>query len=183
MGPYVFNVGLNRAGTTSLARALGLLGYRALHYRHRGLRLYDLARANAAAGRRLFHGLDAAYDAFSDFAGHQFFRALDRQYPGSRFILTWRELGSWLDSRERKVRKNLARPDYRYALRTVDREGWTRDRERYLADLEAHFANRPGDFLVIDIPGGDGWEKLCAFLGKPVPEVPFPCENRLAEPA
>jgi hypothetical protein len=183
MGPKIFNIGLNRAGTTSLSRALGLLGYRALHFRFGRERLYDIARSNVRAGRRVFAGLDGDHDAFSDFAGQLFFRLLDRQYPGSRFILTIRDLDGWLDSRERKVRANLARKDYRFAFRTVDRPGWTREREAYLRDLETHFAGREQDLLVIDIPGGDGWEKLCGFLGQPVPDQPFPFENRLASPA
>ena len=27
---------------------------------------------------------------------------------------------------------------------------------------------------------GDGWEPICKFLGKPIPDVPFPHKNRLA---
>ena len=37
-----------------------------------------------------------------------------------------------------------------------------------------YFKNRPQDFLNLDIIGGEGWEKLCEFLGKPIPDVPFP---------
>ncbi|MBL8200800.1 MAG: hypothetical protein JNK40_07500 [Chromatiales bacterium] len=175
----IFNIGLNRAGTTSLTEALCLLGFRAVHHKHNRVRLYDIMRANGRARRPVLHGLDM-YDAFSDFAGHEFYRVLDRQYPYSRFILTTRELESWLDSRERKVAKNLASPDYHYSFRTVDRPGWTKNREDYLASLDRYFAGRPGDFLVINIPAGEGWEKLCAFLGVPVPDQPFPFRNRLA---
>jgi 3'(2'), 5'-bisphosphate nucleotidase len=31
--------------------------------------------------------------------------------------------------------------------------------------------------LVINVVAGEGWEKLCPFLGKPVPEIPFPKAN------
>ena len=31
--------------------------------------------------------------------------------------------------------------------------------------------------LVMDIIAGDGWDKLCPFLGKPVPEAAFPHRN------
>lgn len=178
----IFNIGLNRAGTTSLTEALNLLGIRAVHHKHDGVRLYDIMRANVQARRPALHGLDG-YDAFSDFAGHEFYELLDRQYPYSKFILTTRELESWLDSRERKVARNLARPDYHYAFRTVDRPGWARNRAGYLASLDRYFARRPGDFLVINIPAGEGWDKLCPFLGTPVPDLPFPFRNRLAPPA
>mgnify|MGYP001166945340 CR=1 FL=1 len=175
----IFNIGLNRAGTTSLTEALCLLGIRAVHHKHEGTRLYDIMRANRLARRPLLHGLEM-YDAFSDFAGREYYRLLDRQYPYSRFILTTRELESWLDSRERKVARNLASPDYHYSFRNVDRPGWTKNRADYLANLDRYFARRPGDFLVINIPAGEGWEKLCPFLGVPVPDLPFPFRNRLA---
>ena len=177
----IFNIGLNRAGTTSLTEALGMLGIRAVHHKHAGVRLYDIMGTNIQARRPVLHGLDQ-YDAFSDFGGRDFYKYLDRQYPYSKFILTTRELGPWLDSREQKVLKNQASPNYHYSFRTVDREGWTKHRMEYLADLDRHFRNRSGDYLVINIPAGEGWEKLCPFLGVPVPDRPFPFRNRLATP-
>jgi hypothetical protein len=176
----IFNIGLNRCGTTSLTEALNVLGIPAVHHHHRGRRLAEVARANAAAGRRLFDGLDQQFTAFSDFGGRRTYRLLDTQYPGSRFILTTRELSSWLDSRERKVRDNLAKPVPGPSHRRIDREGWARHRAEYEAALARYFADRPGDLLTIDIPGGQGWPELCAFLDLPVPETPFPNRNRLA---
>ena len=70
----IFNIGLNRAGTTSLTEALCLLGIRAVHHKHEGVRLYDIMRANVQARRPLLHGLDM-YDAFSDFAGPRVLQA------------------------------------------------------------------------------------------------------------
>lgn len=181
--PLVFNIGLNRSGTTSLAEAFTVLGLRAVHFRYEGHRLFDIVRANLAIGCRPFGGLDTRFDFFSDFAGQLCFRQVDAAYPGSRFIVTLRKLEDWLDSRERKVRKNLERPDYRYAFKRVDREGWTREREAFLAAVREHFRDRGQDLLEMDIPGGDGWETLCPFLGLPVPTVPFPWKNVLAKPA
>ena len=32
--------------------------------------------------------------------------------------------------------------------------------------------------LIMDIPGGDGWEKLCPFINKPVPHnLTFPSRH------
>ena len=41
---------------------------------------------------------------------------------------------------------------------------------------EVRFA--PDDLLVFDLPKGDGWEKLCGFLGHEVPDKPFPHANK-----
>jgi len=54
-----------------------------------------------------------------------------------------------------------------------------RARASYVYDLHydnalRYFADRPDDLLVMDIPGGDGWDALCPFLGADVPDVPFP---------
>jgi len=40
-----------------------------------------------------------------------------------------------------------------------------------------YFKGRPDDLLILDICGGDGWEKLCNFLSLPIPSVDFPFEN------
>jgi hypothetical protein len=40
--------------------------------------------------------------------------------------------------------------------------------------VREHFADRPGDLLVLDITAGEGWDRLCPFLGLPEPGVPFP---------
>jgi Sulfotransferase domain len=40
-----------------------------------------------------------------------------------------------------------------------------------------YFENRPGKLLVIDICNGDGYEKLCPFLGLPTINEAFPKEN------
>jgi hypothetical protein len=37
----------------------------------------------------------------------------------------------------------------------------------------------PERLLVFEL--GDGWEPLCRFLGKPVPEIPFPQTNTTEE--
>jgi hypothetical protein len=42
------------------------------------------------------------------------------------------------------------------------------------------FAEHDADFITFDMPGGDGWEKLCHFLKKPVPDSPFPHANKRA---
>src|SRR5438105_4549999 len=48
------------------------------------------------------------YDAYSDITPITMnFELADRQYPGSKFIMTLRELEPWLDSRTRHVQRNI----------------------------------------------------------------------------
>jgi hypothetical protein len=45
---------------------------------------------------------------------------------------------------------------------------------RHVDQVTRYFKGRDGDLLVLDISEGEGWEKLCPFLGKPNPGVAFP---------
>jgi hypothetical protein len=40
-----------------------------------------------------------------------------------------------------------------------------------------YFENRKSKLLVMDITKGDGWDKLCNFLNKSIPNKPFPHKN------
>ena len=35
----------------------------------------------------------------------------------------------------------------------------------------------PDQLVIIDITAGEGWEPLCRFLNRPIPEVPLPKLN------
>jgi hypothetical protein len=126
--------------------------------------------------------LDPSFEAFTDIFGVTYFFFLaDAQYPGSRFILTVRDLDDWLDSRRRHVQKNQemdAAGDYDGGFLDVDVDAWAKEYVEHEAIVRAYFAERPDDLLVLDITGGDGWEPLCEFLGHPVPDAPFPWKNQ-----
>lgn len=80
----LFCIGLPKTGTSSIARALDILGYRCLHDSERASKAFAEAVLN---GRPLLSDL-SGYDAFSDYPFDVNFPILDRQYPGSKFILT-----------------------------------------------------------------------------------------------
>lgn len=175
----IFCIGLNKTGTRSLHDALELLGFEGLHWGgpERGPLIRALVERAALDGRPLLEDIDDV-DAYSDIlALSTNFDVLDRQYPGSKFILTVRELDAWLDSRRRHVETNRARREsgeYAGAFLDVDLEGWTAEATTHEARVRAYFADRPADLLVMDIAAGDGWDLLCPFVGRPEPPVPFP---------
>jgi hypothetical protein len=195
----IFGIGLSRTATTSLTSAISRLGFRAVHFpaddRSRAQVMSFLA--NRAATLRLTI-LDQV-DAITDTPVAATFPALDAAYPGSKFILTVRERGPWLEScraywTDRVERFARDRPDdpwthYIEAL-SGDLYGGTRfDRGRFVAAYEAHservrahFQDRPDDLLVIDICAGEGWEPLCGFLNQSPPAEAFPWDyQRRAE--
>jgi hypothetical protein len=176
----IFGIGLNKTGTRSLAVALRHLGYRTLH--KGDARSRELVERAHREDQPLLRYLGSRFDAYLDVSPLvRLFPIADRQYPGSKFILTTRPMEAWLDSRERHVLANVeraARGEYDGPWISVDREAWRQERLAHDDAVRTYFADRPTDLLVMDIPAGDGWEKLAPFLGKPLPSHPFPWENR-----
>ncbi|NER49929.1 MAG: hypothetical protein F6J92_25265 [Symploca sp. SIO1A3] len=158
---YVWGIGLSRTGTTSLAQALGILGYKTIHY-------------------PLYFEEIKGFRAATDITILLWLETLDQKYPGSKFIWTERDINSWLTSCE----KHLARsnPDARmleirqqcFGCTDFDQKLYLQAYQYHLAQVEEYFRDRPQDFLKIDIIAGQGWELLCPFLGKSIPKKPFP---------
>ncbi len=177
--PRVFGIGLNKTGTSSLHDALTTLGYESLHWGGPAIRQF--VEVALEAGEPLLSRLDARFDAFSDIQVlSKHFDLLDRQYPGSRFVLTVRPLDDWIDSRRRHVENNVRRQaDGRYdgGFLEADEQAWRAEWEEHVERVRCYFAGRD-DFLELDLTVGAGWAPLCTLLGVPVPDRPFPWRNR-----
>lgn len=176
----VFGIGLNKTGTRSVAAAMRMLGYRTLHKGDAATSaLVDQAHEE---GVPLLRYIGEQFDAYFDVRSiTQRYGQLNVQYPGSKFILTTREIDGWLDSREKHVRANQARAargEYSGSWLSVDRDAWRAERVAHEAAVTACFADRPGALLVIDVVRGDGWEVLAPFLDCAIPTGEFPWENR-----
>jgi hypothetical protein len=181
----VFGLGLSRTGTTSLAKALNILGIKTIHFPN------DQATYNELRKGTYRLSILERYQGVTDIPVVPYYAQLDKIYPGSKFILTVREIGSWLESIESHWRLWVERPprkeftDFVVAC-VYGTLGFNEDRFRYVYDTYfrnvcGYFANRPRDFLVMNIVDGDSWEKLCPFLGLPIPDVPFPYLNKGVE--
>lgn len=172
--PKVFGIGFHKTGTKSLGAALDMLGYRVTG--PFGVRNPDIRREVHEQALRLAQ----RFDAFQDNPWPLLYRELDQGFPGSRFILTLRPTASWIASVTRHFgTRSTPMREWIYGV------GFPEGNEAvYIARYERHndavreyFRDRPGDLLTLQITEGEGWEKLCPFLGKPVPAAPFPQAN------
>jgi hypothetical protein len=125
--------------------------------------------------------LVARFDAFQDNPWPVIYRSLDRDYPGSKFVLSLRAPESWI----RSVRRH-------FGSQSTPMRQWiygagcpAGNEALYLRRFEAHnrevldyFRDRPDDLVTMNLAEGDGWEKLCVFLGKETPDIAFPHLNR-----
>ncbi len=175
----VFGIGLSKTGTTSLANALQILGYKTKD---------NMGVVKYAAGDLSSVDLELVdtFAALTDTPIPSFYRELDTRYPGSKFVLTVRDSDGWLKSCKKQFTQRFAQVQTEahkhlfmdlYGTDVFDEERFARGHDRFVAGVRDYFKDRPGDLLIIDISAGEGWEKLCVFLDRPVPDIPFPKAN------
>jgi hypothetical protein len=175
---------MHKTATTSLHAALGILGFKSGHWEnaHWAKAIWNEMRE---CGRS--KTLERHY-ALSDLPIPLLFRELDCGYPGSKFILTIRDEGAWLDS----VRKHWSHDHnpyraswngdpftHRIHREVYGQKGFEEDLfiaryRRHNAEVRDYFKDRPQDLLVMDMSARREWHDLCQFLDKPVPNVPYP---------
>lgn len=164
MKPKVFGLGLSRTGTTSLTVALERLGWDTKHYPN-PTRL--ISEANQ-------------HDALTDIPVILMFQEFDVIFPEAKFILTVRDKKSWLKSCKnhwtKKSRGGVSLLVRRAVFGTgqFDSDIFMRAYKRHLQFVREYFKGRRDKLLIMDIIGGEGYGKLCPFLGVDVLDEPFP---------
>lgn len=176
----VFGIGLNKTGTTTLGVCLTHLGFR-----HATFNL-EMTRSVARGDLEPVFDFVNQYDSFEDWPWPLIYRELDVRFPGSKFVLTTRlDAATWLRSLKkhalltgptefREVAYGFADP-YGHDAEHVDQY------ERHIREVTEYFADRPRDLLQVCWETGSGWKELCDFLGRDIPDVPFPHANRSAD--
>ena len=175
----IFCIGLSKTGTTSLAAALGILGYKVRD--NIGVTRYVPGDLSCIDPKEL-----DTHNAFTDTPIPSFYKQLDAKYPDAKFILTIREKDAWLKSCKKQFTQRHAEARNEavndlfldmYGCTYFDEENFTVGYNKFVAGVQEYFQDRPNDLLILDLGDGDEWNKLCQFLGKPVPDIPFPVAN------
>lgn len=180
----IIGVGMHKTGTTSLGGALRILGYRWLGWNDVSASLYKRGQIDA-----LIEVMND-YDCFEDAPWYLMYERAYQHYPDMKMVLTIRRnMDAWYES----LVKHLDRsPPGRFTFidviyGTLDvRNNRKLVIDRHLEHIErvAAFADRHKvPLLKVAWDQGDGWTELCDFLGKPVPDRPFPQLNTAQAPA
>jgi len=197
----VFGLGFSKTGTTSLERALEILGYKVCkghwnnNYTNYLLSLYvnkdfdELIR------------MTDYWEAFADgpWGGTQLYKKLVKWYPQAKFIHTVRDPEKWYISFEKMITQfdsNLST-----AFNTYHKKRWgsayyfqnvfnintlegskntiIKNYNDYNEEVSAFFRDSPFYYLKLNISDGGGWNSLCPFLGDKEPKVLFPHLNKV----
>ncbi len=203
----IIGAGLPRTATLTQKIALEMLGYAPCYHMVDVLSdLSRVAPwAKAFEGGTNWDELFAGYQATVDWPGSFFYRDLIETYPQAKVLLSVRPADAWARSMSTTIwdvvyGDNLVH-DLSSARTRVD-PGW-RDYMELItamweksgllpctaagADLDdlARAFERYNAEVIETVPAGrllvwspaDGWEPLCEFLGKPVPQAPLPRVN------
>lgn len=185
----VFYVGLPRTGTSSLRAALMRLGYVPMDDPFNEARLRRFYSGNFNLDR------EVGCSAFGGEPIAPFYQDLAQCYPDAQFILTVRKPDDWIASVRRYFSSWKAKtPLYDQLIDTlhcsgrfespvmelclaIATGGFDFSDEKLLMTLVTHtmfVIAEVRDLLAMDICAGSGWEPLCEYLGRSVPDEPFP---------
>ncbi len=185
----IFGLGIGRTATKSLTAALEILGYNCLHWASDRTTFAEVV--TGARVSRIAEQRNAIVDTILPLLHY---REYAKRFPHAKFILTTRDEHSWLRSMRRHLMKMRTPDSNNHSAQlygSLILGGWDVGQmgdQQLIRAFKEHnqvvrdfFSAMPGRFLEIDIVGGDSWGKLCAFLGKAVPNVPFPEEQKYAD--
>lgn len=176
----VFGIGFHKTGTTSLDRALTLLGYRvtgpnAVHDPDISQKIHDFTQE-----------ISKKFDAFQDNPWPLVYREMDNLYPNAKFTLTVRDPDEWILSmckhfgeQVTPMRQLIYGSDFGHPL--GNELHYKKVMLTHNKNVRTYFSDRPDKLLEIDFSSGQGWEPLCRFLGHPEPSASFPHANKAAD--
>jgi len=173
----IFVIGINKTGLSSINNALGTLGYDGYQWASPQV-AYGILHKTIRADYLVDHPIMFDYMSF------------DYEFPNSKFIVTHRrDNDAWIASSKwqrqmMKGRRIKGHDSGLYELRMwgthdFDVPTLLEVKEKHYQRIDEYFKDRPQDVLHMNIiEDGEGWEKLCPFLGKDIPTVPFPHKNK-----
>ena len=183
----VFVIGFNKTGTTSLYKALEILGYNLCpEYKGYSEELFlDIKKGDFTK----LDNLIKSYSAFQDRPWNHpgVYKYINENYKESKFILSVRDTESWYNSYQKWGLKVGLRGKSYYKLvsnicygtddflsnkknmiNTVNT--WTDEVKNYFSDNK--------NLLIINLNTDNNWDKICNFLNKHKPKDKFPYANK-----
>lgn len=190
----LIGAGYGRTGTLSLKSALETLGYNKCHH------MIEVIR-NPGESEKWLQAIDAktvnweslleGYEATVDWPACHFYQELADYYPKAKVLLSIRDPLEWFESmsattlgviRKKMQASNAGQPKNLGTELVVNAAfgGEIDDAEHAIRMFNQHTKEvvdtiDPDRLLIYNVR--EGWEPLCQFLDKPVPDAAFPRVN------
>lgn len=180
----VFNVSHHKCGTTSVHRALELLGFKSHHCTDLDYFIKIYLEGCIASDLRLSED----NTAWNDLPFTLMYRGLYEAFPNETFLFVRRNPLSWVESVRQHITSKWSGTlaahtlAYGYPIKAsnFDARVCLRAYDRTCQDILEFFSGKKNFHLIefADL----SWETLCPAVGKPKPGVPFSWENKTAGP-
>lgn len=181
----IFCIGLQKTGTTTFQKCMETLGYD-----HKGNSPEIYAEWRRGNKNALFDIIEK-YESFDDVPYFVLYRDIFERYGrNAKYVLTLRASPeTWIESM--KAHALGSRP-WTSNFENIYGYPYPHGREQEFADY--YVAHRDGvrqffrergalsSLLEVSWDSGGGWAELCAFLGKPQPNKPFPHARKRPRP-
>ena len=191
----VIGAGFGRTGTLSLKLALEELGLGPCYRLMDVILQPDFAAHWARAAKRGTVDWDkifAGYQSAVDWPVCDYYQELAEWYPDAKVILTVRDADVWFASTQNTIFSSINNlfeqqsPIGEIVRGVANRHfgGTIHDRFLLVEGYKRHNAevkNRIPAQRLLQFDVAEGWDPLCEFLGKPVPDKPFPSANSTSE--
>ena len=177
MDTKVIGLGFQKTGTSSLREALKILGYKVKDTSQRAL--IPILKGNDKKIKRILKN----YNALEDTPWYMIYEKLDVWYPNSKFILTIRDEEDWYKSVSRHI-GDLKNPMHEWiyglgkGLPKDNKKNTIEVYKNHNKNVIEYFKDRPIDLLIIDFSKNQGWDEICKFLNKSIPDATFPHANK-----
>lgn len=191
MSLSVIGAGYGRTGTASMKMALEILGHGPCHHMKEVTtpEQNNYWRAATEGQTMNWNQVFEGYSSCVDWPAAFFWRELSEFYPDAKILLTIRDPESWYESMSNTIFNVLKAKPEPFAVgvkligerlfeeRFTDKDYVIGLYEKNTRDVQAAFSAER--LLTYEI--GSGWEPLCEFLNKPVPDSDFPRSNSREE--
>jgi hypothetical protein len=174
----VFVVGASKTGTSSLESMLNFLGYKTC-----GPKKDLLKKIQSGDLDSINETLDQ-FDAFEDWPWPLVYEHVHKKYKmRSKFILSKRiDSDTWfrsINDHGRTMRLFASMSNvYGFYRPFGKKKEFIEFYEKHNNSVRQYFANFPNQIIEFCFEEGDGWNKLCSFLGEEVPIIPIPHQNK-----
>ncbi len=176
----VFGIGFHKTGTSTLTEVLRHLGYRVTG--PNWTTEADIASTYLERCRER----SKEFDGFQDNPWPLVYREMDAMWPGSKFILTTRNVDKWIASQVKHFGKRETPMRHmiygnNHGCPAGNEQRYAQVFDSHIAAARSYFKGRDEDFLEIDLTVDSSWAPICGFLGVEEPSIPFPHANSASQ--